>query len=200
MFDEDKVRIKITGIKNEESIVDSDKYSNFEEMVKNYIDITQGVLTKIKINEKEIPLTYYDEIKDAFFEGGEEVELEFSSRDSVLLLLISQSYEYINKVRESLEKVSQEILLNTPEGHNLLNSVAEGMQALLDIIEQTRIYTGINFYEYSELEEIQNILSKLIDAQNNNDFLEQSDIVGSEFEKILDIFEHLLDKAHNILQ
>ncbi|HOB16097.1 MAG TPA: hypothetical protein PK894_02280 [Defluviitoga sp.] len=200
MFDEDKVRIKITGIKNEESIVDSDKYSNFEEMVKNYIDITQGVLTKIKINEKEIPLTYYDEIKDAFFEGGEEVELEFSSRDSVLLLLISQSYEYINKVRESLEKVSQEILLNTPEGHNLLNSVAEGMQALLDIIEQTRIYTGINFYEYSELEEIQNILSKLIDAQNNNDFLELSDIVGSEFEKILDIFEHLLDKAHNILQ
>lgn len=200
MFDEDKVRIKITGIKNEESIVDSDKYSNFEEMVKDYIDITQGVLTKIKINEKEIPLTYYDEIKDAFFEGGEEVELEFSSRDSVLLLLISQSYEYINKVRESLEKVSQEILLNTPEGHNLLNSVAEGMQALLDIIEQTRIYTGINFYEYSELEEIQNILSKLIDAQNNNDFLELSDIVGSEFEKILDIFEHLLDKAHNILQ
>jgi len=200
MFDEDKVRIKITGIKNEESIVDSDKYSNFEEMVKDYIDITQGVLTKIKINEKEIPLTYYDEIKYAFFEGGEEVELEFSSRDSVLLLLISQSYEYINKVRESLEKVSQEILLNTPEGHNLLNSVAEGMQALLDIIEQTRIYTGINFYEYSELEEIQNILSKLIDAQNNNDFLELSDIVGSEFEKILDIFEHLLDKAHNILQ
>lgn len=200
MFDEDKVRIKITGIKNEESIVDSDKYSNFEEMVKDYIDITQGVLTKIKINEKEIPLTYYDEIKDAFFEGGEEVELEFSSRDSVLLLLISQSYEYINKVRESLEKVSQEILLNTPEGHNLLNSVAEGMQALLDIIEQTRIYTGINFYEYSELEEIQNILSKLINAQNNNDFLELSDIVGSEFEKILDIFEHLLDKAHNILQ
>jgi sugar-specific transcriptional regulator TrmB len=199
-FDDNKVRIKITGIKYEEATVDSDKYGNFEEMVKDYINITQGVLTKIKINEKEIPLTYYDEIKDAFFEGGEEIELEFSSRDSVLLTLINQSYEYIKKVRENLENVSQEILLNTPEGHNLLNSIAEGMQALLDILEQTRIYIGINFYESEDLEAIQNIISKLIDAQKNEDFLELSDIIGSEFEKILDIFENLLDKAYNILQ
>jgi len=199
-FDDNKVRIKITGIKYEEATVDSDKYGNFEEMVKDYINITQGVLTRIKINEKEIPLTYYDEIKDASFEGGEEIELEFSSRDSVLLTLINQSYEYIKKVRENLENVSQEILLNTPEGHNLLNSIAEGMQALLDILEQTRIYTGINFYESEDLEAIQNIISKLIDAQKNEDFLELSDIIGSEFEKILDIFENLLDKAYNILQ
>lgn len=200
MLDEEKVRIKVSGLINEESMVDHDKYGNFEEMVKDYINITQGVLTRIKINEKEIPLTYYDEIKDAFFEGGEEVELEFSSRDSVLLTLINQSYEYIKKVRENLENVSQEILLNTPEGHNLLNSIAEGMQALLDILEQTRIYTGINFYESEDLEAIQNIISKLIDAQKNEDFLELSDIIGSEFEKILDIFENLLDKAYNILQ
>lgn len=200
MLDEEKVRIKISGLINEDSKVDFDKYSNFEEMVKDYINITQGVLTKIKINEKEIPLTYYDEIKDAFFEGGEEIELEFSSRESVLLTLINQSYEYIKKVRENLENVSQEILLNTPEGHNLLNSIAEGMQALLDILEQTRIYTGINFYESEDLEAIQNIISKLIDAQKNEDFLELSDIIGSEFEKILDIFENLLDKAYNILQ
>ena len=95
MLDEEKVRIKISGLINEDSKVDFDKYSNFEEMVKDYINITQGVLTKIKINEKEIPLTYYDEIKDAFFEGGEEIELEFSSRESVLLTLIQQSFEYI---------------------------------------------------------------------------------------------------------
>lgn len=200
MLDEEKVRIKISGLINEDSKVDFDKYSNFEEMVKDYINITQGVLTKIKINEKEIPLAYYDEIKDAFFEGGEEIELEFSSRDSVLLTLIQQSFEYIKKVRDNLENVSQEILLNTPEGHNLLNSIAEGMQALLDILEQTRIYTGINFYESEDLEAIQNIISKLIDAQKNEDFLELSDIIGSEFEKILDIFENLLDKAYNILQ
>jgi len=171
VLDEEKVRIKISGLINEDSKVDFDKYSNFEEMVKDYINITQGVLTKIKINEKEIPLAYYDEIKDAFFEGGEEIELEFSSRDSVLLTLIQQSFEYIKKVRDNLENVSQEILLNTPEGHNLLNSIAEGMQALLDIVEQTKIYTGINFYESTDLETIQNIISKLIDAQRNEDFL-----------------------------
>ena len=200
MLDEEKVRIKISGLINEDSKVDFDKYSNFEEIVKDYINITQGVLTKIKINEKEIPLAYYDEIKDAFFEGGEEIELEFSSRDSVLLTLIQQSFEYIKKVRDNLENVSQEILLNTPEGHNLLNSIAEGMQALLDIVEQTKIYTGINFYESTDLETIQNIISKLIDAQRNEDFFELSDIIGSEFNKVLDIFENLLDKAYNTLQ
>ncbi len=76
----------------------------------------------------------------------------------------------LKKVRDNLENVSQEILLNTPEGHNLLNSIAEGMQALLDIVEQTKIYTGINFYESTDLETIQNIISKLIDAQRNEDF------------------------------
>ncbi len=35
--------------------------------------------------------------KMLFFEGGEEIELEFSSRDSVLLTLIQQSFEYIKK-------------------------------------------------------------------------------------------------------
>jgi hypothetical protein len=74
VLDEEKVRIKISGLINEDSKVDFDKYSNFEEMVKDYINITQGVLTKIKINEKEIPLAYYDEIKDAF-SGVEEANL-----------------------------------------------------------------------------------------------------------------------------
>ncbi|PNR93706.1 hypothetical protein [Petrotoga sp. 9PWA.NaAc.5.4] len=200
MLDDENIRLTIKGIKNETKDIPHDKYKNFEEMVKDYIEKTQGVLTNIKINEKEVPLNYYNEIKDAFFEGGEEVELEFSSKKKVLNELISQSYEYIEKVKENLEKVSKEVLLNTDEGHKMLMSIAEGIEAMLDVIEQTKNFTGEKFYEPEELKNVQNIVVSIINAQNNNDYLELSDIMEFNFQEVLDVFTELLNKAEKVLR
>jgi hypothetical protein len=200
MFDDENIKLRISGVKTDNLDIPADKYNTFEEMVQDYISKTQGVLTKIKINEKEIPLNYYDEIKDSFFEGGEEVELEFTSKKEVLLDLISQSLEYISKVRENLERVSKEVLLNTNEGHTMLNSIAEGLQALLDVIEQTRAFSDEDFYNPGDLNDVQNVVQDIIRSQGNQDYLELSDIIEFDFNEVLSTFETILKNAQKTLE
>ncbi|PNR99296.1 hypothetical protein X928_07805 [Petrotoga miotherma DSM 10691] len=200
MFDDENIKLRISGVKTDNLDIPADKYNTFEEMVQDYISKTQGVLTKIKINEKEIPLNYYDEIKDSFFEGGEEVELEFTSKKEVLFDLISQSLEYISKVRENLERVSKEVLLNTNEGHTMLNSIAEGLQALLDVIEQTRAFSEEDFYNPGDLNEVQNVVQHIIRSQGNQDYLELSDIIEFDFDGVLSTFETILKNAQKTLE
>jgi len=200
MFDDENIKLRISGVKTDNLDIPADRYNTFEEMVQDYISKTQGVLTKIKINEKEIPLNYYDEIKDSFFEGGEEVELEFTSKKEVLFDLISQSLEYISKVRENLERVSKEVLLNTNEGHTMLNSIAEGLQALLDVIEQTRAFSEEDFYNPGDLNEVQNVVQHIIRSQGNQDYLELSDIIEFDFDGVLSTFETILKNAQKTLE
>jgi len=200
MFDDENIKLRISGVKTDNLDIPADKYNTFEEMVQDYISKTQGVLTKIKINEKEIPLNYYDEIKDSFFEGGEEVELEFTSKKEVLLDLISQSLEYISKVRENLERVSKEVLLNTNEGHKMLNSIAEGLQALLDVIEQTRAFSEEDFYNPGDLDDVQNVVQDIIRSQGEQDYLELSDIIEFDFNEVLSTFEAILKNAQKTLE
>ncbi|PNS00253.1 hypothetical protein X927_04090 [Petrotoga mexicana DSM 14811] len=200
MFDEENIKLRISGVKTFDLDIPADKYNTFEEIVQDYINKTKGVLTKITINEKEIPLNYYDEIKDSFFEGGEEVELEFTSKKEVLFDLISQSLEYISKVRENLERVSKEVLLNTNEGHKMLNSIAEGLQALLDVIEQTRAFSEEDFYNPGDLDDVQNVVQDIIRSQGNQDYLELSDIIEFDFNEVLSTFETILKNAQKTLE
>jgi len=200
MFDDENIKLRISGVKTADLDIPADKYNTFEEMVQDYINKTKGVLTKITINEKEIPLNYYDEIKDSFFEGGEEVELEFTSKKEVLFDLISQSLEYISKVRENLERVSKEVLLNTNEGHTMLNSIAEGLQALLDVIEQTRAFSEEDFYNPGDLNNVQNVVQDIIRSQGNQDYLELSDIIEFDFNEVLSTFETILKNAQKTLE
>ncbi|MGY4686986.1 hypothetical protein [Petrotoga sp. DB-2] len=200
MFDEENIKLRISGVKTFDLDIPADKYNTFEEMVQDYINKTKGVLTKITINEKEIPLNYYDEIKDSFFEGGEEVELEFTSKKEVLFDLISQSLEYISKVRENLERVSKEVLLNTNEGHTMLNSIAEGLQALLDVIEQTRAFSEEDFYNSGDLNNVQNVVQDIIRSQGEQDYLELSDIIEFDFNEVLSTFETILKNAQKTLE
>ncbi|POZ88198.1 MULTISPECIES: hypothetical protein [Petrotoga] len=200
MFDDENIRLKISGLKSVNLDIPAEKYNTFEEMVQDYINKTQGVLTKIKINEKEIPLSYYDEIKDSFFEGGEEIELEFTSKKEVLFDLISQSLEYISKVRENLERVSKEVLLNTNEGHKMLNSIAEGLQALLNVIQQTRAFSDEAFYNPGDLDYVQNVVQDIIKSQSEQDYLELSDIIEFDFNEVLSTFETILKNAQKTLE
>jgi len=200
MVDDENIKLRISGIKADNLEIPADQYETFEEMVQDYINKTKGVLTRIRINEKEIPLNYYDEIKDSFFEGGEEVELEFTSKKEVLFDLISQSLEYVNKVRENLDKVSKEVLLNSNEGHKMLNSIAEGLQALLDVIEQTRAFSEEDFYNPEDLSKVQSVVQDVIKSQSEEDYLELSDIIEFDFKEILSTFETILKNAQKTLE
>ncbi|MGM0640124.1 MAG: hypothetical protein ACQESN_01705 [Thermotogota bacterium] len=196
---ENTINLTISGVINETKDVPKEEYNNFDTMVKNYIDETQGVLTSIKINGKEIPLNYYNEIKGAFFEGGETVELEFSSKKEVLKDLIKQGFEYIDKLQTNLENISKEVLMNTEEGHKMLNSIAEGFEALLNILSQVTEYTENKLYNEEDLEKIKEVVTTIVKAQEDQDYLEVSDIIDFDLPEVIKIFEQGFKEADRIL-
>ena len=59
--------VKITGVLPSINVIETSDYKDFDSLVKEYINKTGGVLTKIIINEKEVPMKFYDEIKTSFF-------------------------------------------------------------------------------------------------------------------------------------
>jgi len=196
---ENTINLTISGIISETKDIPKEEYDNFDTMVKNYIDETQGVLTSIKINGKEIPLNYYNEIKGAFFEGGESVELEFSSKKEVLKDLIKQGFEYIDKLQTNLENISKEVLMNTEEGHKMLNSIAEGFEALLNILSQVTEYTENKLYNEEDLEKIKEVVTTIVKAQEDQDYLEVSDIIDFDLPEVIKIFEQGFKEADRIL-
>lgn len=196
---EENINLTITGITDEKKDIPKEKYENFDSMVKSYINETKGVLTNIKINGKEIPLNYYNEIKEAFFEGGETVELEISSKKDVLKDLTKQGFEYIEKLRDNLENLSKEVLMNTEEGHKMLKSMSEGFDALLNILSQVTEYTGKDLYNEKDLEKIKDIVTTIVKAQEDQDYLEISDIVDFDLSEIIKIFEKGFEKADRAL-
>ncbi len=196
---ENTINLTISGIISETKDIPKEEYDNFDTMVKNYIDETQGVLTSIKINGKEIPLNYYNEIKGAFFEGGESVELEFSSKKEVLKDLIKQGFEYIDKLQTNLENISKEVLMNTEEGHKMLNSIAEGFEALLNILSQVTEYTENKLYNEEDLEKIKDVVTTIVKAQEDQDYLEVSDIIDFDLPEVIKIFEQGFKEADRIL-
>ena len=196
---EENINLTISGMLNVRKDIPKEEYENFDTMVKSYIDETQGVLTNIKINGKEIPLNYYNEIKGAFFEGGETVELEFSSKKEVLKDLINQGFEYIEKLKTNLENISKEVLMNTEEGHKMLNSIAEGFEALLNILSQVTENTDNKLYSDEDLEKIKDVVTTIVKAQEDQDYLEVSDIIDFDLPEVIDVFEKGFKEADRIL-
>jgi Mg2+ and Co2+ transporter CorA len=196
---EENINLTISGMLNVRKDIPKEEYENFDTMVKSYIDETQGVLTNIKINGKEIPLNYYNEIKGAFFEGGETVELEFSSKKEVLKDLINQGFEYIEKLKTNLENISKEVLMNTEEGHKMLNSIAEGFEALLNILSQVTENTDNKLYSDEDLKKIKDVVTTIVKAQEDQDYLEVSDIIDFDLPEVIDVFEKGFKEADRIL-
>lgn len=196
---EENINLSISGIINEKKEIPKEEYKNFDTMVQSYINETRGILTNIKINGVKIPLNYYNEIKGAFFEGGETVELEFSSKKDVLKDLITQGFEYIEKLEMNLENISKEVLMNTEESHKMLNSIAEGFEALLNILSQVTKFTEDKLYTDEDLEKIKEVVTTIVKAQEDQDYLEVSDIIDFDLPEVIKIFEKGFKEADRIL-
>ncbi|MDN5341786.1 hypothetical protein OF820_12180 [Oceanotoga sp. DSM 15011] len=195
----DKVLLSLSGIKNENFEIEKNEFETFEKLVDFYGEDTKGILTYIKINDQEIPLNYFDEVKNAFFEGGESIELMFETKKSVLNSLIEEGFEYINKVRENLDNLSKEVLMNSQEGHKMLGSLSEGFEALLTIINQTNEYIGEVTYNEQQIEKIKSILSTIVQAQASKNYIELSDNVDFDLPEIINIFDDVLKESKRIL-
>ncbi|GAB6189105.1 hypothetical protein JCM30566_08440 [Marinitoga arctica] len=178
-----------------------DQFKNFNELVNFFqTEKLNSVLTGIKINDKEIPMKFYDDIKNAFFEGGELIELTFDNLYGLVKKLLLEGEQYISKIENSLSSISKEIMLNTQEGHKMINALAEGLQAMNTILSQASKVLNKTFINQEEMNKQKEILEKIIESQNISDNVEISDILDYDFPELLNIFKNAFKRAINEIE
>ncbi|KLO22994.1 hypothetical protein X275_04365 [Marinitoga sp. 1197] len=195
----DKIKVKVIYESDDQTYereFSKEKFNNFNELVHFFqTEKANSVLTGMKINEKEIPMKYYDEIKNAFFEGGENIELLFDDLYGLVKKLLLEGKQYIFKIENSLSSISKEIMLNTQEGHKMIKALAEGLQAMNTILSQASKVLNKTFITEEEMEKQKEILEKIIESQSTSDNVEISDIIDYEFSEILEIFKKAFKRA-----
>jgi len=189
--------VKITGVLPSVDEIETTDYKNFDSLVKEYINKTGGVLTKILVNEKEVPMKFYDDIKTSFFEGGEVIELEFSDRNYVLMNLFESGKDYIDKIKQSLDSVSKQALLDSEQSHEMLKAVAEGFQAMINIImiAENQMFFGKAIHTPEQLEKIKKVVSQIVISQEKKDSVDLSDIIDFDLPQTLEIFRKIFETA-----
>jgi len=189
--------VKITGVLPSINVIETSDYKDFDSLVKEYINKTGGVLTKIIINEKEVPMKFYDEIKTSFFEGGEVIELEFSDRNYVLMNLFESGKDYINKIKQNLDSVSRQALLDSQQSHEMLQAVAEGFQAMINIImiAENQMFFGKAIHTPEQLEKIKKVVSQIVSSQEKKDSVDLSDIIDFDLPQTLETFKEIFENA-----
>jgi hypothetical protein len=189
--------VKITGVLPSVNEIETTDYKNFDSLVKEYINKTGGVLTKILVNEKEVPMKFYDDIKTSFFEGGEVIELEFSDRNYVLMNLFESGKDYIDKIKQSLDSVSKQALLDSEQSHEMLKAVAEGFQAMINIImiAENQMFFGKAIHTPEQLEKIKKVVSQIVISQEKKDSVDLSDIIDFDLPQTLEIFRKIFETA-----
>jgi len=89
--------------------------------------------------------------------------------------------------------------MNTEEGHKMLNSIAEGFEALLNILSQVTENTDNKLYSDESLKKIKDVVTTIVKSQEEQDYLEISDIIDFDLPEIIDIFEEGFKEADRIL-
>lgn len=200
----DSIKVKILYESDDQTFereFSKDQFKNFNELVNFFqTEKLNSVLVGMKINGKDIPMKFYDEIKNAFFEGGEEVELTFDDLYGLVKKLLLEGEQYISKIETSLSSISKEVMLNSEEGHKMIKALAEGLQAMNTILSQASKVLKKEFITKEEIEKQKEILEKITDSQAISDNVEISDIIDYEFSEILDIFKKAFERAINEIE
>src|SRR6056297_3543263 len=99
------ITVTVNGESNQ---FDDKKYPTF----KDFYDenkLEGKVLSRLVINEKEVPVSKLDDIFSATFEGGETVEMTFEELIPFTLDLLSNLMEYFEKFENALPAFAKNI-------------------------------------------------------------------------------------------
>ncbi len=184
-------KLILKGMVNEEIEMPFDEYKNFDELIKVYSKNTGGILISMKVNDKEIPMNYFEKVKNSFFEGGEVIELEFMPREFVMKNLVKQSSDYIEKLKSSLNNLSKDLLAHHEEGKKVVVSIIEGISALLNIIIQLKTFTSEEFFDMEDIKKIEVVIKDISQAFQDNDLEKLTEKIDYDLIVVLKILSKI---------
>ncbi|MFN4267302.1 MAG: hypothetical protein ACK4EZ_00475 [Fervidobacterium pennivorans] len=188
------VKVVVNG---EEKLFNAQDFENFNALLKTIV--TEGkVLKSLKINGKEIPVAYVEELKSAKLD--EELLIEIETQDAVSFLkeTLQDVLGYIRHVKELLPQVANSIITGNEAGWKAIKDLSEGLAAVENLRSSTNQITKLNESELAltiERNEVSNILREMLEALDKRDVFEISDVVENKIPIVLDYYIEYFTKV-----
>ncbi|AFG35140.1 hypothetical protein QQE94_04880 [Fervidobacterium pennivorans subsp. shakshaketiis] len=188
------VKVVVNG---EEKLFNSQDFENFNALLRTVV--TEGqVLKSLKINGKEIPVAYVEELKNAKLD--EELLIEIETQDAVSFLkeTLQDVLGYIQHVKELLPQVASSIITGNEAGWKAIKDLSEGLAAIENLRSSTNQITKLNESELAlatDKNEISNILREMLEALDKRDVFEISDVVENKIPVVLDYYIEYFTKV-----
>src|SRR6056297_2425706 len=152
-------------VNGEEIKFEDTKYKTFKAFYdENKLD--GKVLSKLVINENEVPVSKLDDIFTATFEGGEHIEMTFEELIPFTLNLLSNLMEYFEKFENALPAFAKNIRSGSQESIEGLKNLQEGLKALEVMKTNLFALTGTNENDFSELSQEKGKLQDTLEKMN----------------------------------
>src|SRR6056297_3949885 len=173
---------------------EKDKYETFKDFYEEN-KIPNKVLSKLKINDNEVPVSHLEEIYSANFEGEETIEMQFDDLIPFTLNLLGNLEQYLDKFEAALPNFAASIKTGDSKSIEGLQSLQEGVKALETMKSNLFTLTGTtedDFNEFNgEREKLQTVLKEVNEAISNKDWEELSQQLEYDLPEGLDYYKRI---------
>ncbi|WP_448374903.1 hypothetical protein [Fervidobacterium sp.] len=184
-------------LNGEEKNFSAQEFENFGELLKSVV--TEGqVLKTLRINDKEIPVSFIDDLRSAKLD--EELLIEIETQDAISFLkdTLRDVLGYIKNVKELLPQVASNVITGNEAGWKAIKDLSEGLSAMENLRNSTNQITRLNESELAlsaERQAVAEILRELLDALDRRDTFEISDLVENNIPVVLDYYIEYFSKV-----
>ncbi|MFN4199869.1 MAG: hypothetical protein ACK4FU_01255 [Fervidobacterium gondwanense] len=188
------VKVILNGIEKE---FESGLFGSFGELLKNVLP--EGhVLKTLKINNKDIPVAFVDELKGARLDEELLIELETQDTMNFLKETLNDVLGYIKHVKTLLPQVASSILTGEEAGWKAIKDLAEGLSAMENLRNSTIQITKLNDNELAlgtNKSDVTLILKELVEVLDRKDNFEISDVIENKIPDVLDYYIEYFSKV-----
>ncbi|HOK88067.1 MAG TPA: hypothetical protein PKI14_15105 [Fervidobacterium sp.] len=188
-------------INGEEKDFDAEEFQNFGEFLRKVLPEGQ-VLKTLKINDKDVPVAFIEELKSAKMDEDIKIELELVDTVQFLKETLNDVLGYIEHVKSLLSQVSDNLLTNNEAGWKAIKDLSDGISAMENLKGSTQQITKLSENELNlviKTDEVMKVLKELLNALDIRDNLEVSDIVRNKVPTVLDYYIEYFGKTLEIL-
>jgi len=190
-------------INGKEFTFKDDKYQTFREFYEEN-KLPNKVLSKLTINEKEVPVSQLEEIYAASFEGGEKIEMQFDDLIPFTLNLLGKLKDYLGKFESALPHFAASIRTGESKSIEGLQSLQEGVKALETMKSNLFTLTGTTEDDFKEINDdrqtLQKVLKDINEAISEKNWDELSQLLEYDLANGLEYYKRLFGKAEEILK
>ncbi|MFN3691414.1 MAG: hypothetical protein ACK4R7_00855 [Fervidobacterium sp.] len=184
-------------INGEKSTHTASDFENFGDFLKKLLPEGK-VLKSLKINEKDIPISFVEELRNAKIDEEILIEIEAVNTIDFLKDTLNDVLGYINTVKNMLNQVSSNVIFGNESGWKAVKDLSDGIAAMENLRNSTQQITKLSEEELDlsiKFGEVVEILRLLLNSLNSHDNVEAADLIEHKIPVVLDYYIEYFTKV-----